>query len=914
MKTFRQRQRWYVLFLVSFLLCTLLDTAVSASQVRFTDIEKASISDFKNLSVENANVKTEISNLQLSVNQLVQQGQGFYEAGKYGEAINLWQQALSQTSASEERAVIYSNLALAFRQIGQIDKAIAQWEQAIQIYQKAGDRNSRTQQAKLIVEQAQAYSELGQHKRAIQLLQTSLLIAQHQRDRLTEAAVEAALGNSYWSLGDYEQAISSLQNSLQIARELKDGASVNQNIPNYRSALIQTALNNLGNVFAKRADRYLYQAHVAQIEGDARENARLNNLAKQDIFAAKKALQESIQVRVSDTVTVQALLNLNRLLERHSTTFSNSTSVGSAGGNNFQGVTEPDAVNSEAIAKNREQAYELLQKIPDSREKSYALINLGVGSEPSAAAKIFADAIAVSRHIGDSRAESFALGSLAQLYEKAHQYTEAMDLNRQALFAAQKINAVDSLYRWQWQAGRIEKATGKIPKAISYYSEAIASLQSIRSDILAANKDLQFDFRDSVEPVYRQMMGLLLQPSNSVGSDGGNIYTSPAEMNNGETQPKNLSKVIDILELLKLAELQNFFGDECVQVAKENAQNDGNLADLDAAIVYSVILDDRTEMIVRSPEGKLKNYTVAMGQKQLQQEIDRLRLLLENRATEEYLPQAQKIYDLLIRPMDRDGELINIKTLVFINDGVLRKIPMAALHDGKQFLIQKYAIATTPSLSLTASKPIERRNFKALSVGLTVERPPFAPLANVATEVAEVQKILGGTKLLDKDFTLNRLETELRQNNFPIIHMATHGKFGVDAASTFLLGYDRRIGIDEIDNLLRFAGRNNAANKNKQPVELLTLSACQTAAGDNRAALGIAGVAVRAGVRSALASLWYINDEATVPLIEAFYTQLRQPNISKAEALRRAQMKLIASDDYSHPGVWSPLILIGNWL
>ncbi|MBD2181411.1 CHAT domain-containing protein [Planktothrix sp. FACHB-1355] len=913
MKALRRRRRRYVLFLVSFLLCILVNTAVSGAQETFTDIEKSFISDLRNLPVKNDDIETKLSNLQLSVERLVQQGQGFYEAGKYAEAINLWQQALSQTSASQERAIIYSNLAVAFRQIGQIDKAIAHWEQAIQIYAKAGDPNSRTQQAKLIVEQAQAYSELGQHKRAIQLLQASLLIARHNRDRLTEAAAEAALGNSYWSLGDYEQAISSLQNSLKIARELKDGESGNKTIPNYRSALIQTALNNLGNVFAKRADRYLYQANVAQIEGDERENARLKNLAQQDIFAAKEALEESIQVGVSDTVTVQALLNLNRLLERHSTTFSNSTSVGSAGGNNFQGVKEPDAVNSEAIAQNRERAYELLQKIPDSREKSYALINLGVGSEPSAAAKIFADAIAVSKHIGDSRAESFALGSLAQLYEKAHQYTEAMELNRQALFAAQKINAVDSLYRWQWQAGRIEKATGKIPKAISYYEEAIASLQSIRSDILAANKDLQFDFRDSVEPVYRQMMGLLLQPSNSVSSFGGNTYTSSAE-NMAETQPKNLSKVIDILELLKLAELQNFFGDECVQVAKENAQNDGNLADTGAAIVYSVILDDRTEMIVRSPDGKLKNYTVAMGQEQLQQEIDRLRLLLENRATEEYLPQAQKIYDLLIRPMEKDGESKNLKTLVFINDGVLRKIPMAALHDGKQFLIQKYAIATTPSLSLTASKPADRRNFKALSVGLTVERPPFAPLANVATEVAEVQKILGGTKLLDKDFTLNRLETELRQNNFPIIHMATHGKFGVDAASTFLLGYDRRIGIDEIDNLLRFAGRNNASTTNKQPVELLTLSACQTAAGDNRAALGIAGVAVRAGVRSALASLWYINDEATVPLIEAFYTQLRQPNISKAEALRRAQMKLIASDDYSHPGVWSPLILIGNWL
>ncbi|NES86330.1 MAG: CHAT domain-containing protein, partial [Moorea sp. SIO2B7] len=131
------------------------------------------------------------------------------------------------------------------------------------------------------------------------------------------------------------------------------------------------------------------------------------------------------------------------------------------------------------------------------------------------------------------------------------------------------------------------------------------------------------------------------------------------------------------------------------------------------------------------------------------------------------------------------------------------------------------------------------------------------------------------------------------------------------ADNTFLLGYDTRITIERIDNLFRQAKRSEEI---KQTVALLTLSACQTAAGDNRSALGIAGVAVRAGVESSLATLWSINDEATVPLIEEFYLQLRQPNVTKAEALRRAQMKMIAGLNYNHPAVWSPFILIGNWL
>jgi CHAT domain-containing protein len=178
-----------------------------------------------------------------------------------------------------------------------------------------------------------------------------------------------------------------------------------------------------------------------------------------------------------------------------------------------------------------------------------------------------------------------------------------------------------------------------------------------------------------------------------------------------------------------------------------------------------------------------------------------------------------------------------------------------------------------------------------------------------------VQKLLGGTKLLDQDFTLANLQEQLQNKSYPVVHIATHGKFGVDAASTFLLTFDSRMTLEQIDEVLREAKLSQKRpQRSQQPVELLTLSACQTAAGDNRAALGIAGVAVRAGVRSALASLWNINDEATVPLIEEFYTQLEQPQVTKAEALQTAQLKMINHLEYSHPAVWSPFILIGNWL
>ena len=824
----------------------------------------------------------------------VQQGIERYRAGKFTEAIAIWQQVLPQISAAKERAIVYSNLALAYRQTGQLAQAIAQWEQAIQIYRSQDDQATRQPLAGLLTEQAQAYSDLGQQRRAITLLESAIEIANKNQDLLTEAAAHGALGNAHWALGDYEQALAAHQATLKIAGDLNN------------ASYMATALNNLGNVYVSRAARYDYQAQLADLEGDDKEVARLTQAAAQAQAEARKSFEQSVATArgVAKLEEVRGLMNLNRLVEQSST---------------------PD---QDLIVSNWNRARELITSIQDSREKAYALINLAEqqlkvrrlkvasSKQPSTLqpSTVLEQALTVARNIGDARAESFALGSLGQLHEAAGEYEKAMELTRKAQFASQQLNAPDSLYRWQWQAGRILKATGANAQAIAAYEQAIATLQSIRGDIVAANQELQFDFREQVEPVYRELMELLLTSSasgvKSQESNGNSSHLNPKSKiqnpkSNGEDSP--VSKVVGILELLKLAELQNFFGDECVQVALAQNGNSEGLTDANTAVVYSVILDDQAAMILRSPDGSMTNYRVAMSKQEIEKEIDQLRYFLELRATEEYLPQAQKIYNLLIRPMEADLAAAKPTTLVFINDGVLRKVPMAALHDGKEFFIQKYPIATTPSLSLTNRKALNRSNLEALSLGLTVERSPFAALTNVQAEVTAVNKILGGTELVDQEFTLSNLQLQLQKKSYPIVHMATHGKFGVDAESTFLVGFDQRISIEQIDNLLR-------SRKGREPVELLTLSACQTAAGDNRSALGIAGVAVRAGVESALATLWYINDEATVPLIEEFYSQLRQPNITKAQALRTAQMKMIADVSYNHPAVWSPFILIGNWL
>ncbi|HAG81902.1 MAG TPA: hypothetical protein DCL61_12230 [Cyanobacteria bacterium UBA12227] len=863
-------QRWCrftVLFLANLLLCISIHNWSSGQWI------------FSAVALEMPTV------ISISQVQLVQRGIEFYQAGKFTEAIATWEQSLPQITTPKDKAIVHTNLAVAYRQIGQLPQAIAQWEQALQIYRTQEDKSSRKALATSLTEQAQAYSDLGQHQRSITLLESAISLAVENQDPLIEAAAQGALGNAHWALGNYDQALVAQQTSLKIARQLNN------------TRYIATALNNLGNIYVSQATRYSYQAQLAQLEGDDQQTIRLTQAANQDRAQARTFFEQSAQTaqQLGGLEEVRALMNLNHLIIRSHLSISAGNSL-----KELNRLQRPlTATEQEFIIRNGKRVKELLVKVPDSWEKAYTLINLaenyrnfesGAGREESL--QLLEQALSVARTIGDARAESFALGSLGQWYEKTGDYDKAMELTRNAQFAAQQINAPDSLYHWQWQAGRILKATGDTQDAITAYQEAIASLQSIRGDLIAANQDLQLDFREQVEPVYRELMELLLTETES-----------GQQQNEGSA----LKQVVDTLELLKLAELENFFGDECVQVAKNKAQSNQALTEGNTAVIYSVILGDRTQLILRSPNGSMRSYPVEISQSELEIEIDRLRYLLELWATEEYLPQAQKIYNLLIRPLEADLVAIKPSTLVFINDGVLRKVPMAALHDGQTFLIEKYPIGITPSLTLTTSQTLNRNELEALSLGLTVEKPPFAALTNVKAELNVVETILGGTELIDQDFTFSNLQAQLLRKSYPIVHMATHGKFGVDAESTFLLGYDRRISLQELDNLLR-------SRSDRQPVKLLTLSACQTAAGDNRSALGIAGVAVRAGVETALATLWYINDEATVPLIEEFYRQLLQPNITKAQALQRAKLKMIADPNYSHPAVWSPFILIGNWL
>ena len=224
-------------------------------------------------------------------------------------------------------------------------------------------------------------------------------------------------------------------------------------------------------------------------------------------------------------------------------------------------------------------------------------------------------------------------------------------------------------------------------------------------------------------------------------------------------------------------------------------------------------------------------------------------------------------------------------------------------------LIENYNVALTPGLQLLAPRPIKQVKLKTIAAGLTKSRQGFSPLNYVNSELNKIKETVDGVVLVDREFTSEALKQEIKYSDYPIVHIATHGQFSSSLEDTFLLAWDDKLNISQLDRILQTRNFNQ-----KEAIELLVLSACETASGDKRAALGLAGMAVRAGARSTLATLWAVNDRATTKLMSDFYHQLSREHLTKANAVRQAQLSLLHSRGYEHPFYWAPYVLLGNWL
>lgn len=737
-----------------------------------------------------------------------------------------------------------------------------------------------------------------------------------------EAAERLEAGGKWFRVGNFQQA---LQNSQRAAVLYETAGNREGQI----SALVQVAETNLALGRYPNALEELHRALELAKTTDspsliATVAASLGNaygLAGQPA-EAEKLLNSSIKVATQANefgIAASALNNLGNLLawqhrfaggadayERaiEAATKAGDNNIVARASANLARARLNDGRYNEA-ARLLAQAQEKINALHLTHDRAYALISIGrlyarLAAVPGPASgemerhayRAFTDAVMTAESANDQRALSYALGYMGELYENAKRYDQAQQLTQQAILAAQRVDAPAALYRWYWQTGRLLKAQGQDEAAITAYQNAVALLQTIRQDLTTGYGGAGISFRETVGPVYFQLADLLLQRS--------------ADISDPEEIKRHLVDARDAVESLKGAELEDYFQDDCVAQLRAKTTGIDQLAPQTGAI-YPIILPDRTELLLSTPEG-LKRFTAQVDADTLTKEVRAFRQRLEKRTTHQYLPHAQKLYGWIIGPLEAELKRQNIDTLVIIPDGPLRTIPMAALYDGKQFLGARYALATTPGLKLTDPRPIERQNVRLMINGLTESVQGFPGLPYVAEEVKTINDMYGGTVLQNKDFIVPKMQKALTEKTYSIVHIASHGQFSSNIDKTFILTYDSKLSMDALENFL------GLAKYREEAVELLTLSACQTAAGDDRAALGLAGIAVKAGARSALATLWTVNDPASALLVSEFYRQLQDPSVSKAKALQQAQLKLLEDRRYRHPGYWSPFLLIGNWL
>lgn len=700
-----------------------------------------------------------------------------------------------------------------------------------------------TGHAQALTGKGMAYLALGRYPRAAETLSQARLLAQQTGDRAIELRAMIGEGSARLLLGD-----------KATAKQLLEAAQPAASAAGYRD-LAAAAGMELGNLLAAegRNAAAAGQYRTALADADALGDRAL--AARAAVNLARALLADGLDTDGWSALT-DADGRVNGLAQTHDRAFL-LVSLG--------GLYRTAADSAPA------RAHTALDR----------------------AERAFNTAAESARALTDNRTLSYALGNQAELRADAGNDDASLALAEQAALYARQAQAPEILYRWDWLTARVLQRQGDSDGAIAAYGRAIDNLERIRQDLTMTQREGAASFRSEYGMLYLELADLLLrQTAQTADSTRIEQYLRDARA---------------AVELLKSAEIEDYFQDDCVTALKAKTSGIDRLA-ADTAAIYPIVLNDRLEILLSLPDG-MRRFVTPVSATKVNDEANRFRRLIEKRTTRQYLRPARQLYDWVLRPLETTLSDAGIRTLVIVPDGALRTIPFAALHDGQQYVLERFAVSITPGLTLTDPRPIRREQMQILAAGLTDAVQGFPPLPSVGQELSAIGELYDGRVLKNDAFSFANVETELQSGRpYDIVHVASHGQFESDVEQSFLLTNDTRLTMDKLEGFM------GVTTFRDRPVELLTLSACETAVGDDRAALGLAGVAIKAGARSALATLWSVNDRASSKLVAEFYRQLRDPELSKAEALRLAQLDLLQAGSFRHPIYWSPFLLIGNWL
>jgi CHAT domain-containing protein/tetratricopeptide (TPR) repeat protein len=906
---------------------------------------------------------------------LVNLGVAYQALGKYEKAIEYQLQSLAIAREIKDRlgeGKALGNLGLAYYSLGKYDKAIEYQLQRLAITREIKDRLGEGQSLGNL---GLAYDSLGKYDKAIEFQLQRLAIAQEIKDRRGEGQSLGNLGNAYQNLGKYDKAIEFFLQALAIAREIKDRNGEGACLGN-----LGIAYSSLGK-YDKAIEFQLQSLEIKrEIKDRSGEGNALGNLgiAYSSLGKYDKAIEYDLQC-----------LSIAREIK-------DRNGEGSVLGN--LGIAYYSLGKYDKAIEFYLQFLAIAREIKDRRGEGNALGNLGNAyyslGKYDKAIKYQLQSLTIAREIKDRQGEGIALNNLAFTYKNLNRDREAMIYYQQALTIAREIGNRSLEGYALANLGDVLSKAKRPELAILFYKQSINIREAIRKDISKLDKDIQKSYLAKVETTYRNLADLLLKqdrileaqqvldllkveelneylrtPTRSSQTEQGTELRTEEKtfialaMELDELQKRKLANNITAAEQERLYKLvkseqeqQNqfiaFLDSDPVQklVAelslKERQQNvdiTNNFQNLrtdilnkypNAVLLYPLILEDRLELILITAKTTPIRRTIYIKREKLNQEITNFLAGLRDPSSQDIQKPAQQMYTWLIKPFETELAELKIDTILYAPDGQLRYIPLAALYDGKQWLVEKYRVNNITAASLTKfnKPPIATPKIFAGAFG-NVNKQGFSGLPATLSEVKKIADRFPNTAtFIETAFTKELTTTN--SNSYTILHLATHGQLSTgDPKDSFILFGDGEKAT--ITDIRKWALTN---------VDLVVLSACQSGLGSKLGngveILGLGYQIQAAGARMSIATLWKVSDVGTEKLMDAFYTAVKTGKVSNVEALRQAQVAMI-TDNYeglgetrgivsiearprstsstaptkiSHPYFWAAFILIGNGL
>jgi CHAT domain-containing protein len=861
--------------------------------------------------------------------RLFQQGGEQVSNRQYEAAIPFYQQALKIYQEIRDRqreAYTLNDLAVAYRRLKQYQRAIELYQQSLAIKRELRDRRG---EANSLMNLHNVYKDLNQYGKAIEFGEQGLAIFQELGERDRQARSLTSLASLYRRLGNYEQAIRYNQQSLVIYQELNDRAGE------------ATALGNLGNVYLALGDSNKgieYKQNGLVISNQHITFGYYNKAI--EYHQQSLAISRELRDRQNEAISLGAL-----------------------------GTVYLARIMSISVVDDNGQILPPSITMSTSQDGSTFQENL------TKAIDYFHQYLKITQEIGNRFGESVALNNLGVAYKEAEDYKKALELHQQSLAIARELNNRDNEATYLSNIASVLVQQNQSELAIVFYKQSINITEEIRQNLGVLPSDQQGLYTKKVAGSYRALANLLLQQDRVLEAQEvldllklqeledylrdvrGNLQADQ-RLDFWQPEQRILTLYDQWIEQNPSSQFEAFVNSPEVTALvgqlrrtargqnlnpEQLARLQDNLQSLDkAALLYPLILDDRVELVLVTPTSLVRK-TVAVKRVQLNQAIRNfLSAITDPRSNP--TPNAQQLYQWLIQPIADDLERAQVKTILYAADSQLRYIPLAALHDGKQYLIQRFTLNHITAASLTKFKRNGTRPLQILAAAYSDpqlnyqfqiggDQFNFNGLKYAGVEVETLTKEFPGTTtFFNKDFSRDNVESRLGKQS--IVHLATHAEFVSKSPheSFILFGSGERVTLADI-------------NKWKLPdVDLVVLSACQTATsgGTGEEILGFGYQIQRTGAEAAIASLWSVSDGGTQALMNALYTALNN-RVSAAEALRQAQIALITKDlsavggsrgedawievvstrtglppqvsnHLNHPYYWAPFILIGNGL